>query len=297
MNPAEPVRLATFDQHRSLLFSIAYRMLGTVSDAEDMLQETFIRWQGSSEQDIRNPRAFLVTIITRLCLKHLQSSRVKRELYVGQWLPEPLLTEDANDPLGVLRVDESLSMALLVLLERLTPPERAVFILREVFEFAYADIAGALGQTEENCRQLLHRAREHVGTMRRRFDTSKQQHRMLVETFIKATRSGDMEALLALLSRDVTLHSDGGGIARALPNTVEGSTNVARALVLGMAHYVPRDVVFRPAFLNGDPGIISYLNDRPYSAVVLDVRNDVIQNVFVITNPDKLRHFAAQPRP
>lgn len=151
----QSIRLASFDQYRGLLFSVAYRMLGTVADAEDMLQETFIRWQRATEEEIRSPRAFLVTIVSRLCINHLQSARVRREEYVGEWLPEPLVTDQGSDPFGLIRVDETLSMAFLVLLERLTPIERAVFLLREVFEYEYSEIAAVLGQTEVNCRQIL----------------------------------------------------------------------------------------------------------------------------------------------
>jgi RNA polymerase sigma-70 factor (ECF subfamily) len=171
-DPNGPVQLAIFDQYRGLLSSVAYRMLGTVADAEDMLQETFIRWQQAADNDIRSPRAFLVTIISRLSINHLQSARVKREKYVGQWLPEPIVTDPANDPLSVIRVDESLSMAFLVLLERLTPVERAVFLLREVFEYEYTEIAAILGQSEANCRQVLRRSRQHISAMRPRFKVS-----------------------------------------------------------------------------------------------------------------------------
>ncbi|HYS62960.1 MAG TPA: sigma-70 family RNA polymerase sigma factor, partial [Paraburkholderia sp.] len=158
----DAVRLATFDQYRSLLFSVAYRMLGSVADAEDMLQETFIRWQQAREEEVRSPRAFLVTIVSRLCINQLQSARVQREEYVGQWLPEPIVTGPGSDPLELVRVDESLSMAFLVMLERLTPVERAVFLLREVFEYEYSEIAAVLGESEANCRQILHRAKAHV---------------------------------------------------------------------------------------------------------------------------------------
>jgi RNA polymerase sigma-70 factor, ECF subfamily len=163
-------RLAIFNQYRGLLFSIAYRMLGSVADAEDMLQESFIRWQEGS--DIRSPRAFLVTIISRLCINHLQSARVQREEYVGEWLPEPLLTDPRSDPLAALKIDESLSMAFLVLLERLSPVERAVFLLHEVFDYKHSEIAEVLDQSEANCRQILRRARRHVGVVGRRFKAS-----------------------------------------------------------------------------------------------------------------------------
>src|ERR1700739_3984761 len=195
----DAIRLATFDQYRGLLFSIAYRMLGPIADAEDMLQETFIRWHQSAEQDIRSPRAFLVTIISRLCMNHLQSARVQREEYVGQWLPEPLLTDPKNDPLKALKIDESLSMPFLVLLERLTPVERAVFLLHEVFDYKHSEIAEVLGQSEANCRQILRRARQHVGVVGRRFKASAQESNDLLERFLQATRKGDMEGLVALL--------------------------------------------------------------------------------------------------
>ena len=193
-----PIRLASFDQYRSLLFSVAYRMLGSVVDAEDMLQETFIRWQQAPDVEIRSPRAFLVTIISRLCINQLQSARVQREEYVGQWLPEPVITGPGSDPLEIIQVDESLSMAFLVMLERLTAIERAVFLLREVFEYEYAELAAALGQSEANCRQILSSARQHMSAMRPRFKASPRKKSDLLERFLKATSSGDMDGLVAL---------------------------------------------------------------------------------------------------
>src|SRR5437016_2344285 len=179
-------RLELFNQHRNLLFSIAYRMLGSVADAEDMLQETFIRWQQCPDVEIQSPRAFLVTIISRLCLNHLESAHVRRQDYYGQWLPEPLLTE-AVDPLAsASEAQESLSMAFLVLLERLTPLERGVFLLREIFDYGYPEVARILGQTETNCRQILRRARQHVARNRPRFDTSLEQRERLIKEFMHA---------------------------------------------------------------------------------------------------------------
>jgi len=197
--------------------SIAYRMVGTVTDAEDLLQESFIRWQQAADSEIRSPKAFLITIVSRLCINHLQSARVQREEYVGEWLPEPLATDAASDPSGVLRADESISMAFLVMLERLTPVERAVFLLREIFEYRYADIATALGLEAANCRQILRRAQQHVRAVRPRFTTSTREHDELLERFREATQSGDMGGLLALLAEDVVLHSDGGGKGTAVP--------------------------------------------------------------------------------
>src|SRR3569833_2744159 len=184
-------RVATFEQYRGLLFSIAYRKLGTVADAEDMLQETFLRWLQAADQEVRSPRALLVTIISRLCINQLRSARAKREEYVGEWLPEPLVTDQASDPAGLVRVDETLSMAFLVLLERLTPIERAVFLLREVFEYEYSEGGDVLGQSEVNCRQILHRARQHIGALRPRFEGSREKHRHLLETFLQAARTGN----------------------------------------------------------------------------------------------------------
>src|SRR3984885_11907187 len=196
---AGPSPLAFFDQYRGLLFSIAYRMLGSVADAEDMLQETFIRWQQAPEQEIRSPRAFLITIISRLCINHLQSARAQREKYVGQWLPEPIVTAPGNNPLDNIRLDESLSMAFLLMLERLTPVERAVFVLREVFEYEYAELATVIGESEANCRQILHRAKQRVTAIRPRFKASQRQKSELLERFLQATKNGDLEGLVGLL--------------------------------------------------------------------------------------------------
>jgi RNA polymerase sigma-70 factor (ECF subfamily) len=285
------IRLATFDQYRSLLFSVAYRMLGTVADAEDMLQETFIRWQQASDEEIRSPRAFLVTIISRLCINHLQSARVRREEYVGQWLPEPLVTDASGDPLNVIRVDESLSMAFLVLLERLTPVERAVFLLREVFEYEYSDISEVLGQTEANCRQILRRARQHVSATRPRFKTSSRKQTDLVDRFLRAATTGDMDGLLALLSDDVVIQSDGGGKAVAVPNVIRGAKKVARGAIGALRKLVPKEVMRRKAEINGTPGVVSYLDGKPFSVVTLDVIEGRVHGIYVVTNPEKLAHL------
>jgi RNA polymerase sigma-70 factor, ECF subfamily len=290
-----PVRLATFDQYRSLLFSVAYRMLGRVADAEDMLQETFMRWQQAPDQEIRSPRAFLVTIISRLCINHLQSARVQREEYVGTWLPEPIVSGPGSDPLELVRVDESLSMAFLVMLERLTPVERAVFLLREVFEYEYSEIANVLGQSEANCRQILSRARQHVAAMRPRFKTSQRKKTDLLERFLKATGSGDLEGLVALLSRDVVLHSDGGGKAVAAPNLIRGADKVARGALGTLKKLMPKNLVTRLAQVNGEPGIVSYLNGKPYSVLTFDASEGHIQTIYVVTNPEKLARLPELP--
>src|SRR6201998_1249282 len=291
----EAVRLATFDQYRALRFSVAYRMLGSVADTEDMLQETFIRWQQASIEEVRSPRALLVTIITRLCINHLQSARVQREEYVGEWLPEPLVTDPASDPLGVVKGDESLSMAFLLLLERLTPMERAVFLLREVFDYDYAEIAQMLGQNEANCRQILRRAQQHVGDIRRRFDASAQQLNELLKQFIQATRKGELQGLVDLLSSEAVLHTDGGGKAIAVPSLVEGAANVASIILNRMSTVVPKDLVTRLAQINGQPGIVSYRHGKPFSALSLEIAEGRIRAIYVVTNPQKLSHLQNLP--
>jgi len=288
-------RLATFNQYRGLLFSVAYRMLGSVADGEDMVQETFIRWQQAANEEIRSPRAFLVTVITRLSINQLQSARVRREEYVGEWLPEPLVTGPESDPLGALKVDESLSMAFLLLLERLTPMERAVFLLREVFEYEYEEIANVLGQSEANCRQILRRARGHVGEVRRRFDASAREHSDLLARFLKATRSGDLQGLVDLLAGDVVLHTDGGGKGIALAKEVHGADTVARTILDRMGRQVPKEAVARMANINGEPGFVGYFNGKLLSAITIDVRDGRIQGIYVVTNPEKLSRLPNLP--
>jgi RNA polymerase sigma-70 factor (ECF subfamily) len=290
-----PSRLATFNQYRGLLFSIAYRMVGSVADAEDMLQETFIRWQQARDDDIRSPKAFLVTIISRLCINYLESARVRREEYVGQWLPEPLVTDPRSDPLGIIRLDESISMAFLVVLERLTPVERAVFLLREVFEYEYAEISALLVLSETNCRQILRRARKHVSALRPRFNASPQKQSALLERFIQATRSGDMDGLVALLSSDVALHSDSGGKAIAVPNLIHGADDVARGILGGLRKLVPSNLVRCIMQINGASALVSYLNGSPHSVLSLDTAKGRIRGIYIVTNPDKLTHLPAAP--
>jgi RNA polymerase sigma-70 factor (ECF subfamily) len=288
-------RLTEFNRFRGLLFSIAYRMLGSVADAEDILQEAFIRWHRAPDVEILSTRAFLVTIVSRLCINHLQSARVQREEYVGQWLPEPIVTESNTDPFTISRIDESLSMAFLVLLERLTPVERAVFLLREVFDYEYADIAQTVGKDEANCRQILRRARQHMAEARPRFKASTEQREQLLANFLQATATGDLEKLVGLLSSDAELHSDGGGRAPAVPNLVYGPDNVARAIIGGLRKLVPSNLTSRIAQINGEPGVVSYLEGRAFSVLTLQVSEDRIKSIYIVTNPEKLAHFAPLP--
>jgi RNA polymerase sigma-70 factor, ECF subfamily len=284
-------RVADFERHRRLLFSIAYRMLGSVADAEDILQDAFIRWQHASKTEVKSPKAFLITVVTRLCINYLQSARACREQYVGEWLPEPLVTDLESQPLRTVQVDESVSMALLLLLERLTPVERAVFLLQEIFDYTHAEIAKTLELTEANCRQLLRRAREHVRLARPRFRASVKEHHEVLEHFQEAAATGNMDGLLALLSFDVVLHSDGGGKAPAFPLPIYGPDKVARAVVQGLRTLLSLKPVQRIVQVNGEPGIVSYVNGRPQSVFTLQVNDGRIDAIFIVTNPKKLSHL------
>ena len=282
-------RAELFASTRPLLFSIAYRMLGSVMDAEDLVQEAYLRWQEKPEAEVRSPRAYLATIVTRLAINQLRSARRRRETYVGPWLPEPLVTDTAPDPPEPVELAESLSMAFLVLLERLTPIERAVFLLREVFDFEYDEIARIVDKSEANCRQLMTRAKKHVGAERTRFSADRTQATRLVERFTRAAAEGDVDGLVAALAEDITLWADGGGkVPGAALQPIHGAQAVARFVVGIMARFVPAGTAVRPATLNGQPGFIAYAAGRPQAALVFDVRGERIHAVYAIGNPDKL---------
>lgn len=283
--------LSIFEEHRRLLFGIAYRMLGSVSDAQDMVQETYLRWQQAADEAIRSPRAWLTTVVTRLCLNHLQLARVKRETYVGAWLPEPLVDEQAGDPAATSQLADSLSLAFLVLLETLSPTERAVFILREGFDCEFADIARIVEKSEENCRQILARARKRIDERRPRFEASRADAEKLVAPFVAALRNGDLEAMLAHLAENVVLVSDAGGRPGALLQPVQGAESVARAMLHAAKKHGIGEADIRPAKINGLPGFVRFQNGHPLAVLAFGVAADRIQQVFVISNPDKLRHL------
>jgi len=286
-------RLDAFIQYRPLLLSIAYRMLGSLADAEDMLQETFLRWQQSSAVEIQSPKAFLVTVITRLCINYLQSARVQREQYVGEWLPEPMVTAPANDPSSLPQLDESLSLAFLVLLERLSPVERAVFLLREVFDYEYSEVAKIAGQNEVNCRQIFRRARLHIKEMRPRFDASPALKEKLLREFLEASIRGDMNGLLRLFSSDITVHTDGGGKASALLNPVHGCEQAARLMVGATRKFKPENAVVTFVQVNGQPGLLSCVNGRVETVITVDVADGQVRNIYILRNPKKLQRVHA----
>lgn len=283
--------LSLFEPHRQRLFGIAYRMLGTVADAEDLVQETFLRWQQAKPEEIRSPRAWLTTAITRLCINHLQLARVQRETYVGPWLPEPLVDQSVPDPAASTDLADTLSLAFLVLLETLTPTERAVFILREGFGCEFSEIAATVEKSEANCRQILTRARQRIEERRPRFDASRADAEKLVQPFMAAIRQGDMDALLAAMAKDVVLVSDGGGKARALLRPIHGAEPIARLLINVTRKFGTPDEDLRPAMINGLPGFVSFVAGVPQRVLALGLRGGLVQSLFIITNPDKLRHL------
>ena len=277
-----------FTEYRPLLFSIAYRMLGSVMDAEDAVQETYLRWQKTSEDEVRSPKSYLSTVVTRLCIDQLRSARSQRERYIGPWLPEPLIAEQGPGAEESAALADSLSLAFLVLLENLSPAERAVFLLREVFEYGYPEIAQAVDKNEANCRQTLHRARQKLTKRPRRFDATPDQIAALIERFQAAAVGGDMGKLLELLTEDVTVWSDGGGKVAAALNPVFGASNVAR-LFIGLTRDLPSTFTARATTVNGQPGVVNYVEGRPHSVITVDLDDDKISAFRIIVNPDKLR--------
>jgi len=282
--------LAPFEEHRPLLFGIAYRMLGSVADAQDMVQESYLRWQQAAGEPIRSPRAWLTTTITRLCINHLQLARVKRETYVGQWLPEPLVDEKAEDPGGPSMLADSLSLAFLVLLETLSPTERAVFILREGFDCEFADIARMVEKSEENCRQILARARKRIEERRPRYDGSKTAAEKLVAPFLLALKSGDLEAMLASLADNVVLIADAGDKPGALLRPLQGAKAVSFAMLNAVRKH-GAEAEMRLASVNGLPGLVRFEDGQAKAVLAFGIADGRIQAVFVISNPDKLRHL------
>ncbi|RIQ31220.1 RNA polymerase sigma-70 factor [Jiangella rhizosphaerae] len=275
-----------FQRHRGLLFTVAYEMLGSVADAEDVVQDTWLRWSAADRSDVVEPKAFLVRIATRLALNRLRTLRNRRETYVGPWLPEPLVT--GPDAAGGVELAEDVSMAMLVVLETLTPIERAVFVLREVFGFAYAEIATALDRSEASVRQVAHRAREHVQARRPRFDTDPEQRRAVTERFLRACFEGDLTALLEVLAPDVVMTNDGGGKARAALRPVLGADRVAR-FILGIRARGELDGFrFEAVELNGEPGFLGWVGDRVEVAAIIQSANGRVRRLLSFHNPERL---------
>jgi len=290
------MQTSEFHALRPSAFAIAYRMLGSVSEAEDAVQEGFLRLHRAREQGerIESPRAYLSTVVSRLALDHLRSARRRRETYVGEWLPEPLVASADDDPARKAEMADSLSLAFLVLLESLSPEQRAAFLLREVFDEPYDRIADIVGTSEQNARQLAARARRHVAERRPRFEASREEQEELAARFFAAAEDGDLGGLEALLAHDVVLHGDGGGKAPALARALHGRSRVARTLTAGFNRLRTRlgGFTVRREEVNGQPGALLFDRDGELMGVmILDVLDGQIHAVSSVVNPDKLRHL------
>jgi RNA polymerase sigma-70 factor, ECF subfamily len=280
-----------FEELRPLLFSIAYRILGSVAEAEDAVQETWLRYEAYPGQPT-SAKAFLSAVVTRISIDVLRSAHVRREEYVGPWLPEPLLTDLYQDPERSAELADSVSMAALLLLERLSPLERAVFVLREVFGFGFPEVASAVGRSEAACRQLAVRARRHMDAGRPRFEADRRERDQLAARFFGALRDGDVEGLRELLSADASLIGDGGGKAPALARSIIGAEKVARVLASVFPWLAQIDVTLEPREVNGQPGAVFRDRDRKVLfTLTLDVLDGQIQTIRSVNNPDKLRHM------
>jgi RNA polymerase sigma-70 factor (TIGR02957 family) len=287
--------MSDFEELRPRAFAVAYEMLGSVGEAQDVVQEAFLRMHRflQSGERIESPQAYVSTVVTRLCIDQLRSARVRRESYVGEWLPEPL-ADSADDPSRYVEMADAVSLAFLVLLESLSPEQRAAFVLREVFGYPYPEIAAIIGKRQDNVRQLVGRARKLVEERRPRFEASREQREQLTERFLAATEQGELKALEELLARDVVLHGDGGGKVPALAHAIHGREKVARTL-LAWVRAIMRwsgGIAFHRVDVNGQPGAMTFDPQGGLIGVLaLDVADGHVQAVNSIVNPDKLRHL------
>lgn len=290
-------RHEVFDRYRGLMFSVAYGMLGEVAAAEDAIQDAFLRWQAMSEEQlekVRSSKDYLAAAVTRICIDRMRSARSRREVYVGTWLPEPLVEEPAPVEEEVASRD-ALSVAVMVLLESLNPVERAVFILREVFGYDYGEVARIVGKSEANCRQISHRAKAAVTAHRPRFEASEKEREVLLESLVRAASDGEMERLLSLLSEDVVFYADGGGKVTAARNPIHGKDRVAR-FILGIvdkrqrrvAGGLPQSFTFRLERVNGEPGLVGYVDDEMVGVVAVEIEGGVARSIYMVSNPEKL---------
>ncbi|HEX8994866.1 MAG TPA: RNA polymerase sigma-70 factor [Ktedonobacterales bacterium] len=288
---SESMASETYEKYRSLMFSIAYRMLGSVGEAEDIVQEAYLRLYSATAQGVmvESPKAFLTTVTTHLAIDTVRSARVKRETYIGPWLPEPLVTAPGADPLERAELKDSLSLAFLVVLQRLSPVERAVFLLREVFDYGYDEIAGIVQKSEDNCRQIFARARKRIDDGKPRFNADQREQQELADRFFDAVGKGDLGRLISFLAEDVTFVGDGGGKATSYPMPIVGRERVEHIL-RGLFKVALRlGVTFRPVTINGQPGVLSFDADGGLiNVMALDIVDGAVRTVQSIVNPDKL---------
>lgn len=290
---------ASFEPYRRRLRGLGYRMLGSMADAEDAVQETYLRWHAADRGKVSDARAFLMTTTTRICLDMLTSARARREEYVGPWLPEPVVDTDALAPDSTAELAEDLSIALLLTLDRLSPLERAAFLLHDVFDFSFGEVAAALERNEAACRQLAARARSHVRETRPRGAVMpvvhsgeiEEKHAQLMSAFVAAARSGDLDGLTQMLASDVRVVTDGGGKAAASLNVLDGADHAARFLVGATRKGWREDFTLRLAAINGLPGIIVDSPEGPVQSAAFEIDDGVIRALYVVRNPDKLRHL------
>ena len=284
---APPTDSDAFAALRPRLFSVAYRMLGTRADAEDVLQDAWLRWHRADHAALQSAEAWLVTVVTRLAIDRLRAAKAEREAYVGWWLPEPLVELDERTPEAVAELAGELSVAVLWVLERLSPEERAAFLLRQVFDHDYAEIATLLGKSEAACRQMVHRASERVQQEHPRFDVSKDVHRRVLEKFMQAARSGEREAMKALLADDVQVIGDGGGKVPSFFHVLRGADRIAN-LYWAVSKRLADQVVYRIAQINGEPGLLRYVAGQLESAQAFVTDGERIVAIYAVRNPDKL---------
>jgi RNA polymerase sigma-70 factor (ECF subfamily) len=279
--------MESHDELRPYLFAIAYRMLGSVADAEDVVQDAFLRYH-EADAEADSPKAYLATVTTRLAIDQLRSARARREVYPGEWLPEPLVDDDA---VRHVETADSLSLAFLHLLEKLSPVERAVFLLREVFDYPYDEVAAIVGKSEDNCRQILARARRHILDGRHRFDVSREERDEVAERFLAAWEDGDTDRLNEVLAPDATVYGDGGGKAPSMPQPLVGAERVAKALIGWGSQAKRHGLRHRRALVNGDPGLVFYDGEgRALWVAALEIDHGVVVAVRSVLNPDKLAH-------
>jgi len=283
-------KVEIFKRHRARLFGIAYRMLGTHAESEDILQEAYIKWHQADAESIETPEAWLVTVVTRLSIDRLRKASSERETYIGPWLPEPLIVSGAPSPEEEVELASNLSLAFMVLLERLSPIERAAFLLHDIFDCAYADVARIVGKTETASRQLIHRARERVRTDKPRFETSEKERAKLIKKFSAAAYAGDEKTLLALFSDEVSMMSDGGGKVMAARKIVHGKNKLAHALAMfgAKAGAALTNVLYT---INGELGILTFYEGKIFSATTFEVEDGKISALYRVMNPDKLKAF------